>query len=71
MHDAFYSLTEKLKKILKELIWFGGMLSQNYRRLYGSLTTFQESLLDPCSTLEHQTWSNKQSQHDLLYGGVS
>ena len=24
-----------------------------------------------CSTLEHQTWSNNQSQHDLLYGGVS
>ena len=22
------------------------------------------------STLEHQTWSNNQSQHDLLYGGV-
>ena len=22
-------------------------------------------------TLEHQTWSNDQSQHDLLYGGVS
>ena len=21
--------------------------------------------------LEHQTWSNNQSQHDLLYGGVS
>ena len=50
------------------MVW--GMLSQNYRRLYGSLTMFQESLLDPCSTLEHQTWSNKQSQHDLLYGGV-
>ena len=32
---------------------------------------FQESQLDPCSTLEHQTWSNNQSQHDLLYGGVS
>ena len=32
---------------------------------------FQKSELDPCSTLEHQTWSNKQSQHDLLYGGVS
>ena len=24
-----------------------------------------------CSTLELQTWSNNQSQHDLLYGGVS
>ena len=47
------------------------MLSQNYRRLYGYLTMFQESQLDPCSTLEHQTWSNNQSQHDLLYGGVS
>ena len=34
-------------------------------------TTFQESQLDPCSNLEHQTWSNNQSQHDLLYGGVS
>ena len=32
---------------------------------------FQESSLDPCSTLEHQTWSNDESQHDLLYGGVS
>ena len=47
------------------------MLSQNHRRLYGSLTTFQESQLDPRSNLEHQTWSNNQSQHDLLYGGVS
>ena len=34
------------------------------------LTMFQESYLDPCSTLEHQTWSNNQSQHDLLCGGV-
>ena len=32
---------------------------------------FQESQLDPCSTLEYQTWSNNQSQQDLLYGGVS
>ena len=32
---------------------------------------FQESQLDLCSTLEDQTWSNNQSQHDLLYGGVS
>ena len=32
---------------------------------------FQESQLDPCSTLEHQARSNNQSQHDLLYGGVS
>ena len=48
-----------------------GTLSQKYRRLYGSLTMFQESCLDPCSTLEDQTWSNNQSQHDLLYGGVS
>ena len=31
----------------------------------------QESQLDPCSTLEQQTWSNNQSQHDLLYDGVS
>ena len=35
------------------------------------LTMFQGSQLDPCSTLEHQAWSNNQSQHDLLYGGVS
>ena len=28
-------------------------------------------ITDLCSTLEHQTWSNNQSQHDLLYGGVS
>ena len=48
-------------------IWFWGMLL----RLYGSSTMFQESWLDPCSTLEHQTWSNDQSQHDLLCGGVS
>ena len=34
------------------------------------LTMFQESYLDPCSTLEHQTWSNDQSQHYLLYDGV-
>ena len=32
---------------------------------------FQETNVDPCSTLEHQTWSNNQYQHDLLYGGVS
>ena len=32
---------------------------------------FQESELDPCSTLEHQTWSNNQSQNDLLRAGVS
>ena len=32
---------------------------------------FQESELDPHSTLEHQSWSNNQSHHDLLYGGVS
>ena len=32
---------------------------------------FQKSELNPCSTLEHQTWSNNQSQHDLLYGDVS
>ena len=32
---------------------------------------FQESELDPCSTLEHQTWSNNQSQNDLLHAGVS
>ena len=53
----------------EEFIW--GTLSQNYRRLYGYLTMFQKSQLDPCSTVEHQTWSNNQSQHDLLYGGVS
>ena len=43
MHDEFYSLTEKLKTILKSLYGFGGQMSQNYRRLYGSLTMFQES----------------------------
>ena len=62
---------KKNEKYFKEFIWFWGTLSQNYRRLYGSLTMFQESWLDPCSTLEHQTWLNNQSQHDLLYGGVS
>ena len=55
----------------KEFIWFWGTLSQNYRRLGGSLTMFQEPYLDPSSTLEHQTWSKNQSQHDLLYGGVN
>ena len=35
-------------------------------------TMFQQSqLFDPCSTLEHQTWSNNPSQHDLLCGDVS
>ena len=61
MHDEFYSLTEKLTNILKTLYGFGGLVS----------TMCQESLLDPCSTLEHQTCSNKQSQHDLLYNSVS
>ena len=32
---------------------------------------FQESELDPRSTLEHQARSNNLSQHDPLYGGVS
>ena len=33
MLDEFYSLTEKLKNILKiEFTWFLGTLSQNYRR---------------------------------------
>ena len=36
-------LTEKLKKRFKEFIWFWGTLLQNYRRLYGSVTVFQES----------------------------
>ena len=26
---------------------------------------------NPCSTLEHQTWSHNQSQHNLFYGGVN
>ena len=47
------------------------MLSQNYLRLYGHLTMFQESQLDPCSTLEQKPWSNNQSHYNLLYGGVS
>ena len=64
MHDEFYSLTEKLKNILRSLYGFG-------RRFYGSLTMFQESELDLCSTLEHQTWSKNQSQHDFLHGIVS
>ena len=34
------------------------------------LTMFQESYLDPCSTLEHQTWSNNQSQIANQHGGV-
>ena len=32
---------------------------------------FQESQLDSWSILEHQTWSNNQSQHDFLYDCVS
>ena len=59
----------KMEKYFKEFIWFWGMLSEWH--LYGSLTVFQESWLDPRSTLEHQTGSTNQSQHDLLYGGVS
>ena len=66
-----FTVKKKKLKNFKEFIWFCGMLSPNYRRLYGSLTMFQESYLDYCSILEHQTWSNNQSQHDLLYGGVS
>ena len=73
MHDKFCStLTEKLKNILKSLYSFGGRCHKITEwHLYGSLTVFQESWLDPRSTLEHQTGSINQSQHDLLYGGVS
>ena len=63
--------TRKTEKILLRVSLFLGTQSQNYRRLYGSLTVFQESYLHPFSTLEHQTWSNTQSQHELLYDGVS
>ena len=66
------TLTEKLKSIWKTLHGFGGRWHDITEwHLYGSLTVFQESSLDPCSTLEHQTCSTNQSQHDLLYGGVS
>ena len=64
----FSGISQKSRK-QEEFIW--GMLSQNYLRLYGHLTMFQESQLDPCSTLEQKTWSNNQSHYDLLYGGVS
>lgn len=47
----------------------GGCPKITQWHLYGSLTVFQESYLDPCSTLEHQTCSTNQSPHDLLYGG--
>ena len=43
MYDEFYSLTEKGKNILKGLCGFRGRSVTNYRRLYGSLTMFQES----------------------------
>ena len=33
----------KTENYFKEFIWFWGTMSQNYRRLYGSLTMFQES----------------------------
>ena len=38
-------LKRKTKKYFKEFILFLGTLSQNYRRLYGSLTMFQESYI--------------------------
>ena len=38
----FRNITEIVETI-KCLYGFGGTLSQNYRRLYGSLTMFQES----------------------------
>ena len=59
VHDELCSWTEKNQKhIFKSSYVFGG-------------TVFQVSYLDPCSTLEHQTCSTNQCQHDLLYGGVS
>ena len=30
----------KTEKYFKEFTWFGGTLSQHYKRLYGSLTMF-------------------------------
>ena len=47
------------------------VLGDAVTKLRTFVTMFQELLFDPCSTLEHQTWSNNQSQHDLLYVGVS
>ena len=67
MFAHFQGISQKSRK-KEEFIW--GTLSQKYRRLYGYLTMFQESQLDLCSTLEDQTWSNNQSQHDLLYSGL-
>ena len=43
MDVDFYSLTEKLKNILKSLYGFGGQCHKITGRLYGSLTLFQES----------------------------
>ena len=51
------------------MVW--GTLLQNYSRLYGSLTMFQESHLDPCSTLENQTWSNNHNLNMTYYMAVS
>ena len=65
-HFQEYHRNHEKKKSL-----FGGRCHKITDVCIGYLTMFQESQLDPCSTLEHQTWSNNQSQHDLLYGGVS
>ena len=59
MHVEFYILKEKLKNFT-EFIWF-----------WGRCRNIIDVKLDPCSTLEHQTWSNDQSRNDLLHGGVS
>ena len=71
MFAPFQEYHRNCEKKIKSLYGLGGRCQQNYRRLYGFLTMFQELSLDPCSTLEHQAWSNNQSQHDLLVGGVS
>ena len=75
MHDEFCStLTEKRKNILRVYMVLGGHYHKITEwHLYGSLTVFQDRVI---------TWSlfnfrapnlltTNQSQHDLLYGGVS
>ena len=65
MHKSYYREKSGGPKEKKCKTWRTG-LQTGYAPLYE-----KKSLRDPCSTLEHQTWPNNQSQHDLLYGGVS
>ena len=71
MHDEFYSLTEKLKNNnLKSLYGFGDAVTklQTFAWIFNHV---QESQLDPCSTLEHQTWSLTNLNMTFYMVGVS